>query len=117
MKLTETNFRDVLPVDGYGPGFFRIGGDRHDGGLLLHGKHRAQWGGFDDLSPLTDLAEHIDVLLLGMGAQMAHPPAELRSALETAGIGVEPMPTPSACRSYNVLLGEGRRIALAAIPI
>lgn len=117
MKLTETNFHDLVPVDGYGTGFFRIGGTLHQGGLLLIGKNSTIWGGFDDIAPLTNLAGQIDVLLLGMGAQMAHPPANLRSALETVGIGIEPMPTPSACRSYNVLLGEGRRIALAAIPV
>jgi uncharacterized protein len=41
----------------------------------------------------------------------------MRTTLEEAGIGVEVMNSPSACRTYNVLLSEGRRIALAALPV
>ena len=43
--------------------------------------------------------------------------AAARAALEAAGAGVELMATPSACRTYNVLLAEGRRIAAALIPV
>jgi uncharacterized protein len=57
------------------------------------------------------------VIFVGTGAEMAHLPPALRSALEGAGIGVEPMNTPAACRTYNVLLSEGRRVALAALPV
>ena len=45
------------------------------------------------------------------------PPAAFRSALEDAGIGVEVMNSPAACRTYNVLLSEGRRIAVALLPV
>ncbi|THF91897.1 MAG: hypothetical protein E8G75_05220, partial [Sulfitobacter sp. SK025] len=51
------------------------------------------------------------------GADTAHIPAEMRSALEEAGIGVDVMSSPAAARTYNVLLSEGRRIALAMIPV
>ena len=52
-----------------------------------------------------------------MGAEIAHPPTAFRVALEAAGIGVEAMNTPAACRTYNVILSEGRRIAVALLPI
>jgi uncharacterized protein len=51
---------------------------------------------------------------------MAPPPegfAAARSRLEAAGPGVELMATPSACRTYNVLLAEGRRVAAALMPV
>jgi uncharacterized protein len=67
-------------------------------------------------TPLA-LAGRIDVLLLGLGAEVAIVPRALREALEAAGIGVEPMNSPAACRTYNVLLGEGRRIAAALLPV
>ncbi|MCJ8334202.1 MAG: Mth938-like domain-containing protein, partial [Epibacterium sp.] len=51
------------------------------------------------------------------GAEIAHIPTDLRSTLEGAGLGVEIMNSPAACRTYNVLLSEGRRIALAALPV
>jgi len=44
-------------------------------------------------------------------------PKALTARLEAAGVGVEVMSTPSACRTYNVLLGEGRRVALAVLPV
>jgi uncharacterized protein len=57
------------------------------------------------------------VLLVGLGADIAVIPRAFREALQAVGIGVEPMNTPAACRTYNVLLGEGRRIAAALLPI
>jgi uncharacterized protein len=44
-------------------------------------------------------------------------PRDFRTALEDRGIGVEVMASPTACRTYNVLLGEGRRVAVALLPV
>ena len=63
------------------------------------------------------LAGKIDVLFLGMGADIAHAPKAFRAELEAAGIGVEVMSSPAACRTYNVLLAEGRLIAAALLPV
>jgi uncharacterized protein len=63
------------------------------------------------------LAGDIDVLFMGTGADVAHIPTDLRDQLEDAGIGVEAMASPAASRTYNVLLSEGRRIALAMLPV
>jgi len=52
-----------------------------------------------------------------MGAEIAFPPPELAAALEAAGIMAEPMSSPSAARSYNVTLSEGRRVACALVPL
>lgn len=52
-----------------------------------------------------------------MGAEIAPLDRDLRAALEAAGIGVEIMATPPACRTYNVLLAEGRRIGAALLPV
>ena len=59
----------------------------------------------------------MDVLFVGTGAEIAHLPADLRDQLEASGIGVEVMSSPSAARTYNVLLSEGRRVALAMLPV
>ena len=63
------------------------------------------------------LAGSIDVLFLGLGADIAIPPRALIATLEDAGVMTEPMSTPSAARSYNVTLSEGRRVACALIPL
>lgn len=117
MRLNQVTFSDAKPVDGYGPGFFRIGGDVFEGAVLTGPAGPATWGGYEDSQPLLELADEIDVLLVGTGKDMAHIPQSLRSRLESAGVGVEIMNSPAACRTYNVLLSEGRRIALALIPV
>lgn len=117
MLINEVQFTDALPVDGYGPGFFRVGGQLHEGAMLLSGMGVSVWGGYDDTAPLLALAGHIDVLFVGTGAEIAHIPADLRNTLEEAGLGVEIMASPAAARTYNVLLSEGRRIAAALLPL
>ncbi|WP_299285803.1 Mth938-like domain-containing protein [uncultured Tateyamaria sp.] len=116
MRLNEITYTDAKPVDGYGPGFFRIGGEVIEGAVITGPLGTYLWAGYEDAEALIALARHIDVLFLGTGADIAHLPAALRSTLDEAGLGVEVMSSPSAARTYNVLLSEGRRIALAMLP-
>jgi uncharacterized protein len=75
------------------------------------------WGGYDDTAAPLSLVDRIDVLFVGTGASVSHVPQAFREALEGQGIGVEVMASPTAARTYNVLLGEGRRVAVALIPV
>ena len=117
MKLTEMHFAEAQPVEGYGPGFFRVGTGVIDGAALVTVHGARGWGGYDDTAPLLELAEEIDVIFIGTGAETAHVPPAFRATLEEAGLGVEAMNSPAACRTYNVLLSEGRRVAVAALPV
>jgi len=117
MRLNEISYPNARPIDGYGPGFFRIGGVAHAGAVLITPEAVTGWGGVQDAPPLLALAGEIDVLFIGTGAEIAHIPAALRRALEGAGLGVETMSSPAAARTYNVLLSEGRRIAAALLPV
>ncbi|GAB4290805.1 MAG: Mth938-like domain-containing protein [Roseovarius sp.] len=117
MRLSEISFGSATPIDGYGPGFFRIGGQVLAGDVLVRAQGAAQWGGLQDLPPLLALAEEIDVLLIGTGAETRHLPLALREPLEAAGMGVEAMNSPAACRTFNVLIAEGRRVAAALIAL
>lgn len=117
MKLVETRFDEARPFDGYGPGFFRIGGAVVEGACLLTPGGVAPWGGYADAAALTALAEEVDVVFVGTGAEIAHVPGDFRAAVEGAGIGLEVMATPAACRTFNVLVGEGRRVAAAVLPV
>lgn len=117
MKLTEMHFEEARPIDGYGPGFFRVGGRVHEGAMLLTPTGAAPWGGYDDRAPVLALAGEIDVIFFGTGAEIAHLDPGLREAIEAAGMGAEVMNTPAACRTWNVLAAEGRRVALAALPV
>ena len=117
MRMTEITYDEARPIDGYGPGFFRIAGQVLRGPCLISPWSAGAWGGLEDSATPLALAGRIDVLFVGMGAEIAHVPPAFRSAIEAAGIGVEVMSSPAACRTYNVLLGEGRRVAVALIPV
>ena len=124
MEPAKLQFRQRMPIDSYGGGGFRFGGVQVDSSVLLLS---------DRLEPLT--ARHVedistealelvfadagnfDFLLLGAGPAIAFPPLETRRALEEAGISVELMDTASACRTYNVLIAEERRVAAALIAV
>lgn len=117
MRLNEISYTNAKPVDGYGPGFFRVGGEVFDGAIIVGPDGAKSWGGYQDDAQLLAMAEEIDVLFVGTGEEIAHIPATLRQRLEEAGMGVEVMASPAACRTYNILLSEGRRIALALLPV
>lgn len=117
MRLTEISYGSALAIESYGPGFFRVGTHVLRGACLITPWDAGPWGGLVDTAAPLALIGRIDVLLLGMGADLSPVPREFRMALEAAGIGVDPMNSPAACRTYNVLLGEGRRIAAALLPV
>lgn len=117
MRMQEIDFEAGLPIDGYGPGFFRIGGEAMTGNILMLPSGAKSWSGFDDLELILEEAEGFDVLFIGMGADIGHPPAAMQETLNKAGVAFEVMGTPPACRTYNVLLSEGRRVAAALIAV
>lgn len=110
-------FSEPTPVDSYGPGFFRIAGQVMQGAITVMPGGASPWGGYDDRDGIIASATDIDVLIVGTGADIAHLPGDFRVALEDAGIGVETMATPVACRNFNYLQGEGRRVGLALFAV
>lgn len=110
-------------IEGYGAGRFRISGVVHEGPVLVLRDRTLPWT-VGDVSALTPdslapviAAGGVSVLLLGCGRRMAPVPAAVRERLRAAGIGVDPMDTGGACRTYNVLLAEDRQVAAALMPI
>ena len=117
MQLNEITFTAATPIDGYGPGFFRVGGRVFEGAVMVTETGAKGWGGYEDAEALLALAGQVDVIFVGTGAEIAPIPAGLRKVLEEAGMGVEIMASDAACRTYNVLLSEGRRVAAALMPV
>ena len=117
MQLNEIEFPGTPPVDSYGPGFFRIEGKLISGHVVLLPSGYQIWSGWDELEPIVAHAETYDVLFFGTGADIAHVPVPAKERLLSAGIAFEPMNTPAACRTYNVLLSENRRVAAALIAV
>lgn len=110
------------PIDAYGNGGFRFAEMSHRGSILclpdgIHG-----WGvtSATELEPgrfgkVFSVLKPPAFLLLGTGDMQVFPSPELIEAFASAGLGLEAMSTGSACRTYNVLLGEGRPVAAALI--
>lgn len=120
MRTTEIDYDGRMPIDSYGDGGFRVAGAVHRGPLALVPSGVVPWDGLPDLGALLERAGAFDILLIGTGGVMAAPDpgfAAMRARLEAAGVGVDVMTTPSAARTYNVLLAEGRRVAAALMPV
>jgi uncharacterized protein len=106
---------------GYGEGYVAVNGARHSESLVVSGDRLVtDWPAraLEDLKP-DHLAAIIqlrpEIVLLGTGATFQFPEPALLAPLYKAGIGVEVMDTPAACRTYNILLGEGRNVVAALI--
>lgn len=111
-------------VQGYSDGDFRVSGTRYQGSVLLLPDRVERWSvqGMADvtpstLSPMLDFEPAIELLIIGCGAVLRPAPVTLREVFRTKGIGVETMDTGAACRTYNVLAGEERRVGAALIAV
>ena len=111
-------------IEGYGGGVFRVDRVIHTGSLIVMPTGIVAWtvaefGKVDETSlpPSMFGDAHIELLLLGCGERMEMVPRPLRDALRAVGTVVEPMGTGAAVRTYNVLLGENRRVAAALIAV
>jgi uncharacterized protein len=113
-------------VESYRGGRFRVSGQVFEGSILVLADRTTPWPVADiaSMTPesLAAVAEAaragaIDLLLVGCGTRMAPLPPALRQAFRDLGVVMEPMDTGAACRTYNVLMAEGRRVAAALIAV
>ncbi len=111
-------------IQSYAAGAFRISGISYDGAVIVSPNSTVLWEGvtdfsqltFESFAPLIERAEEIDVLLLGAGGKMAFLDPALKNKLSMAGLPIDIMDTGAACRTYNVLMAEGRRVVAAMLP-
>jgi uncharacterized protein len=113
-----------VPVDGYGKGGFRFGGLSHRGSLLCLPSGLWAWpvskaADIDEaaLGPVLAEADGIGLLLLGIGNDRWALPDALFDRFRALKINVEATRTGSAVSTYNILLGEGRRVAAGLIAV
>ena len=112
---------DRQVIDGYGAGGFRVSGVEYRSPIIIFPDLTLSWDVADfagmteeSLRPIIDHGG-VEVLLLGCGPRMQLVPSQLRVNLRRAGTVIDPMDTGAACRTYNVLLAEGRHIAAALL--
>lgn len=112
-------------IQSYGDHKFKVSGQTYETPIIVQPTGTRNWNApqaFSDLresdfAELTARAGEIDVVLLGTGAKGEFFPPALRHALKAKGLVVEAMETGAACRTYNVLMAEGRRVAAALMPV
>jgi uncharacterized protein len=120
MKLHLSRAADRNAFSGYGEGYVLINGVRYERSVIVLPDRVMEWpvGSFEELSHTVFEALRalpVDVIVLGTGPKLRFPtPADLQTVIK-AGIGIEVMDTQAACRTYNVLLGEDRRVAAAVL--
>ncbi len=109
-------------IQSYGDDGFRVSGVTYQGSLLVFPEKTQAWAVTEchDVS-IDSLADAIGdpplILVIGCGATFLPPPKELRSALKNIGTSLEWMDTGAACRTFNVLLAEGRSTVTALIAV
>lgn len=120
----QARYPAAAQIDAYGNGGFRFAGMSHRGSILCLPDAIEAWDVTDaaevslaTLGRVLDRSKDLDLVLLGTGVTLVVPSTDVRRAFSTAGVGLEFMGTGAAARTYNMLLGEGRRVAAALIAI
>lgn len=120
MKLQLEGRSALNTVTAYGAGFVMVNGERHEQNLIVLPERIVPWRapGFEalaegDFEMLAALGT--ELVLLGTGGALRFPAPRLTRALALARIGLEVMDTQAACRTYNILMAEERRVAAALL--
>ena len=110
-------------IESYGADGFRINGERHSGPVIVWPERVVPWAvsgiasvAIETLDAMFAAEPRIEILLIGSGPTFEMAPPALRQALSARSIAVESMDTGAACRTYNVLMAEDRRVAAALLP-
>ena len=120
MKL-QPDKPTVQTISGYGPGWIAVAAEKFSSSLVIGSRgERQAWdcSRFEQLqaahfAPLARLRP--ELVLFGSGTRLRFPRAEWLQALVELGIGLETMDTAAACRTYNILAGEGRHVVAALL--
>ena len=112
---------DVQSISGYGPGWVSVLGEKITTSVVIGSRgQRIEWAcqSFDDLTPahFVALAEQgPELVIFGSGGRIRFPKPPWLAPLYAKRIGIETMDTHAACRTYNILAGEGRDVLLALL--
>jgi len=120
MELTPVIPSGRQVIESYGARGFRVSGILYPHSILVFPDATLEWPvstmegvRLQTLQPVVERGT--EILLLGCGARMTPVPAPVRQALKAAGISIDAMDTGAACRTYNVLMAEDRRVAAALL--
>lgn len=122
--MEQQGTSDLLLVEGYGDGGFRLRGDRVEGSVLIIGNDHFPVNASSvnelaegDFAQIFETVDTPDILFVGTGEKMQLLPANIRKFLQSKGYTPELMDTGAAARTFNVLRMEDRRIAALLIQV
>ncbi len=122
MDVTPLVPKDRQVIDSYSAEGFRVSGVLRKGAILVLPQSVYAWPvtaldviSLESFAPI--LGAGAQILLLGCGRRMTPVPLALRQALRAHQLVVDAMDTGAACRTYNILLAEDRRVAAALLPL
>lgn len=121
MKLHLANLGDTKLFTAHGADHVMVNRERYNSSIVVLAQevredwHVASFDALDETHFAYLLALKPEVVLLGTGSQQRFPHPRLYRALTDAGIGVECMTTPAACRTYNILVAEDRKVIAAIL--
>ena len=120
MKLHASVPSALNTFTAYGEGYVMVNDQRHESNLIVLPEKLLPWSvaSFDvlkeeDFHVVLDM--NLEILLLGTGARQRFPHPRLTRALAAKRVGVEVMDLQAACRTYNILMSEERRVAAALL--
>lgn len=120
MDITPLLKPEQKIIQSYGAGFFRVNGEIFKCPIFVFGNDVNEWVCGDDIFNLSQdilsLKDDLEILLIGTGKNFTILPPSRRKNLIGLGFTVDIMDTSSACRTYNVLASEGRRVAAVLMP-
>ena len=120
MKLHASVPGAANVINAYGEGYVMVNGERRSSSVVVMADRIEQWrpSSFDTLEP-EDFeflkALGVEIVLLGTGARQRFPHPRYTAELAKAGIGLEVMDLQAACRTYNILVAEERKVAAALL--
>ena len=124
MDVTPLVSDECQVIEAYGNGGFRVNGKFHLGSVIIHADRCLSWHvdeidnfTLNSLSFILESSDIPEILLVGCGTGSVYFPGQLRTEIRARGIVVDSMNTGAACRTYNVLMTEGRRVAAALIAV
>jgi len=120
VKLHASGPTTYNTITGYGDDYVLVNSERHESSLIVMAERVLEW----DVSEFTKITPEAleglkalgpEIILLGTGPAQRFPHPRLTAPLAAAGIGVEIMDLKAACRTYNILVAEERRVAAALL--
>ncbi|MGQ0653771.1 MAG: Mth938-like domain-containing protein [Betaproteobacteria bacterium] len=120
MKLHATLPGAANTITGYGEDYVSVNGARHESSVIVTAESVEPW----DVSEFQDLSAEdferlkgldVEIVILGTGPRQRFPHPKLTAPLTSARVGLEVMDVKAACRTYNILVAEARKVAAALL--